>query len=246
MLQNKKRFLFLFVVSMIAYFSSNAQNKSLDSISLREGVWALQFGISSNFTFTSFQGTTFSAKYQLSDKSAIRGGISIAGSSSDGNNSAFGLYADTSIGSLSNLKSSSSSQSISFILQYLWYVNPNGPIHFFVGIGPSVSYSYTQSSSSNPNNNTSYLYTYISGSSSTQWGAGVAASIGGEWFLSQWFSLRAEYGESLQYRWGSSTSMYDYSSTYTGYVPRHFENDGTSKGWSLANSAVSFGLNVYW
>jgi hypothetical protein len=243
MVQNK--ILYLFVGSFVIFLSSLAQNQSSDINSLKEGAWALQFGISSNFTLTSFQGTTFSIKYQLSDKTALRGGISLSSSTNDGNGMVSGLNADTSIGFLPS-NNSSNSQSISFILQYLWYMNPSGPVHVFVGLGPSFSYSHSKNNSTSPNNQGSYLSDYAQSSSLTQWGVGATGSVGVEWFPSQWFSLRAEYSESLKYLWGSNTSMSDYSATYAGYVPSHSESSSTSKGWSLSSSSVNFGLNVYW
>jgi hypothetical protein len=245
MYKQRNRILFLILISMSVTVCSRAQDTLSERNSLKAGVWALQFGISSNFTLTSFQGSTFSIKYQLSDKAAIRGGISISGSTNSGNGTASGKNADTSIGSFP-ANSSSSSQGISFILQYLWYMNPSGPIHFFIGLGPSVSYSYLQSNTKNAYDDETYMQVYTQSSSSTQWGTGATGSVGIEWFPSQWFSLRAEYGESLQYKWGSNTSMTDYFFTNTGPVPFHYENSGTSKGWSLSISSVSFGLNVYW
>ena len=245
MYNQRNRLLFFILISMSVIVCLRAQDTLSERNSLKAGTWALQFGISSNFTLTSFQGSTFSIKYQLSDKAAIRGGISITGSTNNGNGTASGTNADTSIGSLpTNI--SSSAQGISFILQYLWYMDPSGPIHFFIGLGPVVSYSYSQNNSENDYFETSYLYDYRYSSSSTQWGAGATGSVGVEWFPSHWFSLRAEYGESLQYRWSSSSSMNDYSYTNSVSVPSHYENSSTSKGWSLSSSSVSFGLNIYW
>ncbi len=244
-MHNQRNRLLLFVmISMSVTVCLRAQDTLSERNSLKAGAWALQFGISSNFTLTSFQGSTFSIKYQLSEKTAIRGGISMSGATNDGNGIASGTNADTSIGSVP-VNSSSSSQGVSFILQYIWYMNPSGPIHLFAGLGPSISYSYSQSKTEYAENGL-YLYDYIPSSSSTQWGAGATGSVGVEWFPSQWFSLRAEYGESLLYRWGSSSSMTDYSGSYTGFVPSHSENSSTSKGWSLSSSSVGFGLNVYW
>ena len=245
MYKTKKRYFHIFILSMTICFSSLAQNQSPDSTSLREGALALQFGIAGNFTLTSFQGTTISMKYQLSSKNAIRGGITLGGRTNDGSNTVSGSYADTSIGSISG-KNSSSSQNISFTIQYLKYLNPNGPVHFYTAIGPSVLYSYSKSNSDNPYSGESYLYRDIYSSSSTQWGIGATVSAGVEWFPSRWFSLRAEYGESLQYQWGSSTSTSDYTYTTSARVPSHYESSGTSKGWSLGSSSVSFGLSVYW
>jgi hypothetical protein len=74
-------------------------------------------------------------------------------------------------------------------------------------------------------------------------GIGVA---GVEWFASQWLSLRAEYSEGIQYQWHSMNSTSDFSSTNTDYLPNNYRSSGTTKGWTLSSSGVSFGLNVYW
>jgi hypothetical protein len=235
----------LLILSIVMEFSSLAQNQSADTTSLSEGMWALQFGIAPNFTLTSIQGTSISAKYQLSTRNAIRGGMTISGYSNDGNSTTSGIYADTSIGSIPG-SNSSNSLTIAFTGQCVWYANPGGAVHFYTALGPVISYNYAKSHSDNPYVEGGYFYHYVSSSSSKQWGIGATGSAGVEWFPSQWFSLRAEYGESLQYQWRSTASSTDYSYTPKVNPSSHSENSGTSKGWTLGGSAVSFGLSVYW
>ncbi|MFZ1080639.1 MAG: hypothetical protein WAO19_01790, partial [Candidatus Kryptoniota bacterium] len=176
---------------------------------------------------------------------ALRGGVTISGSSSNGSSVTSGTYADTSIGSTPG-SNNSSAQTISFVAQYLWYLNPTGPVHFYTALGPSISYSYSQSRSNNPENQGDYLYHYAYSSSSTQHAAGATGSAGVEWFACQWLSIRAEYNESLQYQWSSSSSSYGYSSNLASYVPSQTESSGTSKGWNLSSSNVNFGVSIYW
>ena len=239
MYKHFNRILFLALVSMIVSFSSHAQ--SSDSASLKDGTWALDFGIAGNFTLTSFQGSTFGALYRISEKNAIRGGITINGSTNDGTTSNSGSIADTSDGSAPG-SNSTKSATVSFVVQYLWYMNPNSPVHFFTGLGPLVSYSYSKYSTDNPylyslNNNGSnqgYWVNDAYGSSSTQWGAGGSGVVGVEWFACRWLSLHADYSESIQYRWGSNSSNQDWSSsTYPNYVSSQTNSSGTSKGWTL-------------
>ncbi len=83
-------------------------------------------------------------------------------------------------------------------------------------------------------------------SNSIQWGTGAAGVLGIEWFASRWLSLHADYNESFQYRWGSTTSSEDdRSSTYSNYIPYHSNSAGSTKGWILNSSGVGFGLNIY-
>jgi hypothetical protein len=248
---------------MSATFCAQAQDTSSERNPLKEGAWALQFGISSNFTLTSFQGSTIAFKYQLSDKSALRWGITLNGSTNNANNTASGSVEDTSYGSIPE-NSSTDAANASFVLQYLWYINPSGPVHFYLGVGPSVSYSYSHSSSDYDNFNIvsengssyqGYWERQTSTSNSHQWGIGATGVAGVEWFACQWLSIRAEYSEGIQYQWRPTTSTHDnsYISTsnpslaYNTYPPiSHTETSGTSKGWSLSSSGVSFGLSVYW
>ena len=250
---HNNRILLLIFLTITVYFSTQAQIQSLDSTSLKEGIWALQFGIAGNFTLTSFQGSTIGAKYQLSDKNAIRGGITINGSTNDGTTSNSGSVDNTSYGTTPG-SSSTNSANVSFVLQYLWYMNPNGPVHFYTGLGPLVSYSYSKSSTDNPDlitiyNNGSYQGYWegqSSASTSTQWGVGGSGIIGVEWFACRWLSLHADYNESIQYRWSSSSSSHgNTSSTAPNYISSNTNSSGKSKGWTLSSSGVAFGLNIY-
>ena len=246
----RKGILFLVLISILFCICLQAQDSSAERNSLKEGAWALQFGIGGNFTLTSFQGSTIAVKYQLSDRTAIRGGITIYGSNSNGNNSASGAVADSSYGTLPG-NSSTNGTNVSFVLQYLWYLNPSGPVHFYVGVGPSLAYSYSHSSSDNsyfeyqPGQN-SFWEQNIYNSNSHLWTVGGTGVAGVEWFASQWLSLRAEYSEGIQYQWRSTNSSSDYSYINLDYPLYRVSNSGTTKTWALNSSGVSFGLSVYW
>jgi hypothetical protein len=111
-----RRLMFLILISITAYFCSQAQNEPSENNSLKEGVWAMQFGISSNFTLTSFQGSTLALKYQLSDRDAIRGGITINGSTSNGNSSSSESIADTNYEGSGSGNNSTDGANVSFVL----------------------------------------------------------------------------------------------------------------------------------
>ncbi len=246
----KNKILLLIIALIALSFSSKAQNQKPDSTNLKCGTWALQFGISSNFTLTSFQGSTIGAKYQLSQSRAIRGGITLNGNTNNGPSSYSGSIGDSSAGTMPG-NSSAKSANISFVIQYLWYMNPNGPVHLYAGFGPSVLYDYYHSSFNNPylynnGNDQSYWvkenYNYVS----TEWAVGAAEVVGVEWFACRWLSLHADYSEVIEYVWGSSSSNRSYNApSNTSYISNALSNSASSKGWELNNSAVGFGLNVY-
>jgi hypothetical protein len=243
------RILFFILFSITLSFSTLAQSQSSDTVYLRQGSWAIQFGIGSNFTLTSFQGSTIGAKYQISETNAVRGGITINAGTSNGPNSYSGSVGDSSLGTVPG-STSSKSAVVSFVLQYLWYMNPNDNVHFYTGLGPSVSYNSSRNSSDNSyletENNQGYWVEQLYGSNSTQWAVGAAAVFGVEWFACKWLSLHADYNEGLQYQWRSSSTNDNYRSpTYPVYIPVNTESSASSKGWALISSGVSFGLCIY-
>ena len=250
MIMNNYKILFLIITLVTISFSSKAQSQKPDSTDLNCGTWALQFGIASNFTLTSFQGSTIGAKYQISQSSAIRGGITLNGYTNTSPNSYSGSIGDSSAGTMPG-NSSVKSANVSFVVQYLWYMNPNGPVHLYAGFGPAVSYYYYHNSAENPylnNNGNNQGFWIIENYNSTRtiWAAGGAASIGVEWFACRWLSLRADYNELIQYQWGSQSSNRGYKAvSNVNYISSSQSNSGTTKGWTLNSSAVNFGLNVY-
>ncbi len=239
------------LISIIFLFTITAQSQSSDSLSLREGTWALQFGIDRYFTLTSFQGSTIGAKYQLSETNAIRGGITIGGSTNNGSNTISGATNTIDLGSVPG-NSSSKSVAFNFIIQYVWYMNSNKPVHFYAGLGPMVTCSYSKNSVTSNRINISgsdgYWMRQQYESKYIQQAIGAAAVVGVEWFACQWLSLHADYNEGIQYQWGSSSNNdYEFPLSDSSLNPTTYKLDssGSSKGWVLNNLGVSFGLNIY-
>ncbi len=244
----KFRILVFIAATVALTYSCTAQGQTRDSVSLKAGSWALQFGIAQNFTLTSFQGSTIGAKYQISENNAIRGGITINGSNNSGPDSYSGSVGDSSLGTIPG-SASTKSGNVSFVLQYLWYMNPEGHVHLYAGAGPIFSYSYCNyydNYSYYYNGNPGYWGTNIRTEQSTTRSVGVSAVLGVEWFACSWLSLRADYNENIQYQWYSSSTVYNYieSISSPGY-PLNKSNSASTKGWTLASSGVSFGLNIY-
>ena len=239
---------FILILST-GYYSSQAQNQSTDTTALKNGSWALQFGIGSNFTLTSFQGATIAAKYQISQLDAIRAGITINGSTNNGTGSNSVAINDTNDGTVAN-NASSNSSTVSIVVQYLWYLNPSGPVHFYIGIGPSVSFGYSDNNQNYPYistlNGHGYWIQELYATKNIQWALGGACVAGVEWFASKWLSLHADYNLTIQYQWRNTTSSTYYSSlTYPNYIPSLANSSTINKSWSLNSAAVSFGVNIY-
>ncbi len=229
-----KHYLHIVIVLILAAsFSAvgvHAQTEeSKTNNSLKDGAWALQFQIGSNFTLSSFQGKTISVKKHYSNFAAVR--VGITGESQFTTEKRF--YSDTARATEWD-GGGNNSQFISLIGQYLFYPNPEARVNVFFGGGPILSFSRTFQ-------NTDYVSdSQYRAYESNQWGAGAIGVLGVECFVLSELSLHAEYGVSLQHFWNKYTTE-----------TRLFQNNhliGTSgyteKTWRLSNS-VKFGLSVY-
>ena len=204
--------------------------------SLHEGVWAAQFGISSNFRLTSFQGSVLSIKRQYSPSAAVRLGITLGGNFSSNDNSSTVHPADTIRYSE---EASNNAENISLQLQYLIYPSPTPEVNFYFGVGPTFGLDHNKGSDD---------YTFINGTKTTSsssseytvWSVGAVGVIGVEWFASRTISLHSEYGISVLYAWNKDTRLQSTSSS-----PNTQETIRTNKGFTIIGKSVLFGLSAY-
>lgn len=239
-------------IGLIGFVSAAEQEVPSDSNSIKAGAWALQFGIGSNFTFTAFQGTTISLLHHLSDANAIRAGLSFSGNFSDGTDLANQVLGDT--GHIpSSGDNSTHTMNLTLGVQCLWYLNSRSPVHLYVGLGPSVSYyyySYRNAQVAVPPN--SYLYysnyewtqaDYVY--TNKQLSVGARGLVGVEWFPSRWFSLHAEYSQTIQYGWGSTKTTTDGVPYNIDVAKLTVTDNGSSKGWNITSGYISLGASIY-
>ncbi len=223
------------------------QEQFTDTSALRAGSWSLQFGVGSNFTLTSFQGATIAAKYHLSGTSALRAGITVNGSNDQSTSLTTTDLADT-LSTSGSQDGSSSQLSVSLNLQYLWYLNPDGLVHFYLALGPSVSYMHSASDRTGSTLNTGgnpAVIGFTTTSRSTDWAAGLRGGAGVEWFATRWLSIQAEYAYVVDYEWTSSSDNVTSTPTVPGGTSSSQENSVKTKGWRFNNLGVIFGINVY-
>jgi len=243
--------------STISYFlaflvsgliTTQAQEQTSETNSLKPGAWALQFGISNLLTLTSFQGATISVKYQTSATNAWRAGVSIYGNTSTSTNIQTPIQGDT-VSNTSSLNNFTIYENVMVKVQYIWYANSEGIIHFYSGAGPIVGYGKSTSdyqtinfngrlSTINSNNN-------ITNNSSDTWSIGASGVIGVEYFPTRVFSLHAEYGNYLTYQSSKNKSTTREISNYGITNTEGTDGSGSSHGWSLSYGNVYFGLSVY-
>lgn len=146
-----------------------------------EDRWALQFGVTQNFTLNDFQGTLISAKKQYSGRRAFRVGLgfnaSIINSTNDGTDTA--------------RETDQNNQSINATAQWIRYLLPESDLRAYWGGGPEVTFGRVAISRDTEGTDTSRL----------SLGGGATGVLGAEWFVHARISLSAEYRAELVYRW---------------------------------------------
>ncbi len=202
--------------------------------SLRPGAWALQFGISDNFTLTNFEGGSVSVKRHLTDSSAVRLGVTASASSNDSEYAETALPPDTLV---SRHVSDGTQHRMSVSADYVAYPLLARRMNLFLGVGLVGSYSRSRGQTD--------VYDARFGATERdseldQWSVGISGSIGVEWFAAPSISFHAEYGGALRYYSNKQTSTMPWQS---GSMSRKSVTSSTATSFSL--SSVRFGLSAY-
>mgnify|MGYP001432931219 CR=1 FL=1 len=222
-------FTFILLLTFISNLFAQEDNSQIDLTNK----YALQFGISSNFTLSSFQGSTISAKYHFNNNSALRLGVTLSQSEIDQKFTATNEYPDTLYNSFDN--DYSSSQQIYISLHYIRYLKTYNSIAMYYGGG--INYFTAprniESSSSNQSREASTI-------NYTNFGVGISALIGVEWFVRSNMGITAEYGLGYEY------SIYEKEEIYYDNLHDNifrYKTDRTNHNFTP--SVVRFGLSVY-
>jgi opacity protein-like surface antigen len=244
-----KRFLLGTVLLLsIASSASVAQDTLSTNNSRRvKDAWTMEFGIASNFTLSTFQGTAISVSRYISDYQKIRIGISTSLTSSTNTRQELNFYADT-LANKSNLNDNNGFNTVQLTLQYLTYASPAEQISIYFAFGPVAG--ITWSSYDNQQEFTNVWWNYSknnSGEKQKQYSVGLLGSCGVEWFFSERMSLHAEYALSIQYNWENYEVTSKGQTTYINNPPspsNRTERTISSHSWSLQPRYVLFGLSV--
>ena len=221
--------LLFFILSLLS--TTTAQTSYLDSL---DGKFALQFQIGENFTLTSFQGATFSSKYHLGKRSAIRLGVSLF--MDDASYNEHETYIDT-LNITNDSEGNSNRNGIGFTLnsQYIAYLVSTDDIGFYIGSGPTFSFRNSDEESERSSNSSGK---YTTSYSNDFFSIGLDAIAGVEWSFYKNMSLSAEYGIKFYY--------YHETDNYTtSYEFETRTNERTQEGIHLTANYVNFGISVY-
>ncbi|MGD0590762.1 MAG: hypothetical protein ABSA44_08195 [Bacteroidota bacterium] len=179
------------VICTIFYASTLLAQDSLSVIGkfIDGHSWTMDFGISSNLTLRTFQGTAISLSKFISDYQKYRIGISTNLNYYSGDQSGNNYAADTLTG-VSSGNNDNSMYSVQITIQYISYATPKSQTSIYFGIGPLAGISWskqnTNAVSSDPS---SYQNQYGSTNSNSNYFVGVLGSCGGRMvFLRTYFN----------------------------------------------------------
>jgi hypothetical protein len=213
--------LFFFIVFTKVCFPQN--ESYLDSL---DGKFALQFQISDNFNLTNFQGTTFSGKYHLSNRDAVRLGVSLEFGNADIETSVTRL--DTS--DINKSENNTDEFGIMVNLQYIRYFTVTSNIALFGGAGPFIN---IQNQSSERTINEDETEVKVK-SDRDIFSTGADILLGVEWWFYKQMSLSAEYGITFSY-WSSKDNFSDDNTKAESKI----------NSFSVNGKHVNFGISVY-
>lgn len=144
------------------------------------------------------------------------------------------------------LQSESASDDVNYAIglesQYVVYANVRDPIKLFAGAGPFIEYMRAAFEETNTagDPNESGLIRDVRRTRSTGAG-GITAVLGGEWFVTRYISLSAEYGLALGYARAEEEIR-------TETIRNRIEtitDERIIRAWELRPSGVRFGLSLY-
>lgn len=234
---NQKSKPIIILIIILGLFSVNTiyGNNQNSTNSIQKGAKALQFQIGRDFTLSSFQGALISYKWHSSDKTAWRIGLNLDAKKQECSSDR--TYQDTLT---SELYDNRKSYVIGITTQYVIYPYPEKNIQFYYGIGPIANYSYAKRKYEQININKSNEISSTTTSKSTSWSVGISLVAGLEGFVKKNISIHSEYGISLKYQKGKTTSRKEYSDNSD-----EIKSNDSSKCYFLKPMLVKFGLSVY-
>jgi opacity protein-like surface antigen len=168
---------------------------------LQQGGWGLQYQMTSlNALLSGFQGSLISARYHLSNRQALRFGVSINASSFDREEGTTVRFDDDATAEpVSEQSAETGSQRFGLSGQYLHYLEPAPRVFAFVGVGPQFSYSKSSDETTTIPDPDSEDFREESSTEGTVYSVGVGGTLGVEWFVHPNVSLSAEYPLSFDY-----------------------------------------------
>jgi len=164
---------------------------------LQKGGWGLQYEATSlDGALSGFQGSLFSGRYHLSDRQALRVGISVNASTGD-EEEVNELRRDTLATDRVERRSEQDFQDYALSAEYVHYVRPTDQLFVYAGVGPRVGYDESRQEQTIPDQGGSKSEKTVV--EQTMYRVGLTGALGVEWFVHPHISLSVEYPLAAEY-----------------------------------------------
>lgn len=228
-----KTFSLIVVLLLASNIYSQQENLKEES---SEDLWALQFQIASNFTLTTFGGSTLSLKRKLSDCTSLRFGLGINSAIFD---SDIEVYPTPSNGINRGTNNNETKFGLDISALYLWNTENKNNISAYYGLGPLVGFSYSKTKTEN--------FTVFADTRVNVWqtttinslAIGSIGVLGVEWFVKENISLVGEYGAALTYNYSSEKRIDDTSDHRGSTTENNVDN------FRLYSLGAKLGIAIY-
>lgn len=212
------------------------QNSDSSYIRLTEGKTALQFRINGNFTLGDFTGALISIQKKLSERNAIRWGLTLGAhyrKRKSHNPYSIEGYNEKNF-------------HLGILMNYLWYVRVYKQIRFYYGAGPVLnatydhSYNKTTLKTLNPNLHTRTDSYNLVGHLAVQGVCGI------EYFVARNTGFSIEYVPSAEFDYTRTiTRSHNQSSVDSEIYDTYQRGIYSTTGFAINPSSVRFGISIY-
>lgn len=206
--------------------------------SIAENAKCLQFRIGSNFSLSSFQGSTISYKKHTSVNRAYRVGITVSGGMSKDSRSYEYINVTDSLHRDYNINNNDFSIAVNW--QRLKY-SRSGNTYFYYGYGPNISYGLDYQNNLAEEFNTTEPEIIEEQDKRVLHGISVGATLlaGVEYFITASVSIHAEYSQGINY-------TYQWYKIIRNYNEDLIRNDiRKTNAVSLNAGGARFGCSFY-
>jgi len=211
--------------------------------SLSPGSWSMQFQINHGSS-TMFGGLDVSLKRHFTKRTALRFGIGLDVASDNSTSEEGWFYTTGEDWTLREYTNDSDDLDVRLETVFLGYLRPDARVTMFVGGGPFGSYERSTGDRTErrlDSDDDWMIQTYTTRDKSHGWGLGGVALAGVESFLTERFSLHAEFRASLVYK----RIYYTYAIDEDDRTPQDRIQERETKEWELRVGTVLVGLSMY-
>lgn len=200
--------------------------------------WAIQFGVPSLLQFHQFKGAVISLRRDISDREAIRIGLSLGSLDRSVNYSNLRTFSNTTREMYRDIDYNGFN--VDLAIEMLRYSGDDSEFRAFYGLGPFIGAGSWNNRDNYKVRDPESIGTYKGSGDSFYLGSNIF--LGVEWKFARSVGLHIEYGLKIQYT--KINSKVHYESTYPSYSSEGiFDTD--QKRLTMGGSSLLMGISLW-